>query len=226
MFGDVPGIDYLTQWIPYVIGAVVLVIAFTVLWGPIVKRNVRQQTFTGITVQDIDKMRREGLISEDEYKLIKHKAAERELDSMRQQTNADRERQILAEAVINPEAARKLLPPDAAPETKPRPLQQPAPAPPAPAAPESAPAPQATSDLFNWGDPLAGIDIVKEAPAPPDGGVTRPHPGKIKVPPPQGFAPAPQAAPAPEPAGELEILLQKGAITREDYERLKSLIKK
>lgn len=218
------GVDYVNmmRWMPWIIGACVAVLAVALLWGPIMKRNVQRQTFSGMTVQDIEKMRKDGLISEDEYKKIKHKTAERDLDSMRHETDAEREKQILAEAEFNPDAARKLLTPEVLAEAKQRsPIikpAEPAPAPqPAPIAAKPAAA-KPTSDVFNWGDPLSGAGEhaqPKETPAPAVG-VTHPAPGKIRIPPPQ---------PA-QPIGELEILLQKGAISREDYERLKNLIKK
>lgn len=55
-----------------------------------------------------ERMRDQGLISEEEYRRIKQKAAERELEEMRR-AEKERDAKILEEAAINPDAVRKLL---------------------------------------------------------------------------------------------------------------------
>ncbi len=188
MFGDIQNIDQYMGMFPWVVGVTALLIVlfiFAKFWKAAVSHKVSNQTFLGMTVQDIDKMRRDGVISEAEYKTIRHKAAERELESSRHKDEAERERIILAEAEIDPDAARKLLKPEQIRKSSA----------PAPAAAQPPAEPVTTA---GWGDPLAGL-------AGPESGV---------------------APPPAEPPGELELLLEKGAITREDYERFKSMMKK
>ncbi|MCE5228971.1 hypothetical protein LLG95_05165 [bacterium] len=220
MFADVPGYDYMMRLLPWaMVGTVVgvLLIIVAKIMGKSVERRSREP-FTGMTVQDIDKMRRDGVISEEEYKKIRHKAAERELESMRQQNEAEQDRLILAEVELNPDAARKLLKPEQFAQQIPAPIKPPA-------------AQQPDISAFDWGDPLATAeppDAVARASARDDqpvspeakSTVTHPQPGKIRIPPPH-LEPKKE-----EPAGELELLLQKGAITREDYDRFKALMRK
>lgn len=215
MFGDA-SLDNTMGMFPWVAGAsavFVILFIFAKVWKATVSHKVANQTFTGMTVQDIDKMRRDGIISEAEYKTIRHKAAERELESLRHKEEAERERLILSEAAINPDAARKLLKPE---QIQKPPVAEPRIDPVAPQAQQQ----EKPYKMFDWGDPLASVD---ESPTPAasaqhSASITHPQPGKIRVPPPQAEKTA--------ASGELELLLEKGVITREDYERFKAMAKK
>ncbi len=177
--------------------AAFFIIIFIKIYAPFAARQVQnRQGVAGISMQDIERMRREGLISEDEFKQVRRKAAQRELEAGQKRQQIDLDRQILAEVEINPEAARKLLAPQQLTEAQPRdeaiPPTQPA------AGPSSEPA-------------------------------KHPRPGRLRVPPPPDLpAPAEEVDEIPDKSAgkrDLDLLFEKGAISRAEYERLSKFIR-
>ncbi len=237
----------------------------------------------GLSVPEIERMKREGLINEEEFKRIKAKAAQRALEQSRRQSNPEHDREILAEVAANPDAALKLLTPEQIAEAERRrqaiasgePVHSAAPVPPpAPPVPPAAATKNHVPEI--WGDPLAEIEAMHPTPAAPPGApsnspgapppavhpattpavppspqpsrrtvlppapadtaperITRPAPGRLRIPPPRVTPGAPpsmnmprvvkerEEAAAEQKQGELELLLEKGAISQEEYNRLK-----
>ena len=103
----------IAQFIPYALGvlaALILLLIFWNIWRSVVNRKVRGiGTGAGMRIQDLDGMRKKGMLTEEEFKQVRRAMANRELKSLEERQRVERERAIFQEMEINPEAARKLL---------------------------------------------------------------------------------------------------------------------
>lgn len=270
------------------------------------KKEMMAREAMSMSMMDIDTMRKRGLVSEAEYKAIRHALAEREVDKERRRKQAERERAILAQVESDPDAARQLLntPPAEAPAHKgavangaaagrlgnlefpnqpqpqlqsqrpaapqhqqqpqARPSAKPAPARPAmddleleqarifelssadmaipallqhPASPQPTPQQSAPPRPTAQAKPAAPRPVTQQPVARPAQAPT-PRPAAQQQPvvrpaqtPTQQPAARPTQAAAPngaasgKPASDLDVLLQKGAITPEEYQRLKAFVR-
>jgi len=182
--------------LPYVILVTVALIGlliFRVVWKSMVTRKVRRLGLdSGMSMMEIDRMRKKGIIDETEYRRIRSALAHHEVARNEDQQRIAKERAIIAQIEANPELARELIEPR--PGERPRPpLNSAPPSPPQPGRPGALAEPSyPVGDPGQWPDPLA------------------------RTPPPQ--APAPPSKPS-----DLDLLLAKGAISKEEYARLKKL---
>jgi uncharacterized membrane protein len=166
------------------------------------KRVHSIETFTS-GLLDLDSMRRKGMISEEEYKTMRKRVAERQLQQLNEQTASRNTMQVLTAIERNPSLAGKLLPEVAqaagtrgAGENRELPST-----PPSPEAPLLRKPPPSRADVLP-GDPLSDPRFVEQA-APPRGGHRRKRPPL-----------------------DLDSMLAKGLISKEEYERLLSLQEK
>lgn len=194
-------------WSLFGAGIIICSIIYFIIWRRVLPgRNTQQQSVAGMHFTDVERMRKEGLISEEEYRSIKRKVAERTLAQTKAESDVARDRMILEQAAINPDAVRELI--DA--KKAARKAEQEA------AAPRQRPAAtEATA-----GDPLAGLSRE-----PAQGTAPQPSMNNPRVVAEKQRAAADRAT-GGEGNSELDLLFEKGAISREEYERLKSFFKK
>ncbi|OPZ09165.1 MAG: hypothetical protein BWZ08_00640 [candidate division BRC1 bacterium ADurb.BinA292] len=109
----IPGIDYIMEMLPWALGvfvALVLLFIFWKIWRAVVSNRVRKiQTAAGMQFSDIDRMRKTGGITEEEYKRIRQAMARQTMQAMEEQRRIEAERSIFERARMNPEAAREFL---------------------------------------------------------------------------------------------------------------------
>lgn len=215
-----PVMKDILPWVAGVtIGLIVLLILKFFLRSSVSHKVRSIKDGPAMSMMDIDQMRKRGLVSEEEYRAIRHSLAGGEVERERRRLQAEREKTILAQVEKDPEAARLLLqtgqqetPAKPAPKAQPAPQRpQQAQPQPRPQQPQPRPQPQAQP-----GDPLAGVQ--------PGDPLT--HPTRIVQRP---AAPQPQPQPALQPknqTSELDLLLQQGVISPEQYQRLKASLKK
>jgi hypothetical protein len=189
----------------------------------------------GMFIGDVDKMLQAGLITQDEYRAIKRKIATKALEqSRRQEASEAKDRAILEMAAADPSMLRQLLPPEALARAG-RPVESPTldapPAPPdpahAPALPPSPPSPQLAPSLPSPRVASATARVAQVSPitqASPPAQAAAPDVDDSMAGDPLGGVAPPGPSPAPA-KGELDILLEKGAITAEQYRQLKGLAK-
>lgn len=173
---------YLPYGIALTLALIALFLVRLVIRSMINKRVRSIRGAPAMSMMDIDKMVKKGLLSEAETRALRHSLAQSEVDKERRRQQSEREKILLAQVAVDPEAARLLLNNDSVTDRKARPVL---------AAPANATTP-------------AGTTAPRPSPA---------------------AAPAKPAANAPAAVGhptDLDILLEKGAISREEYERLKS----
>lgn len=184
------GYEVVLQYVPWLaVPAIALVVLLIVrkMVRRSVNRNVRAQgIMSGMSMMDLDQMRRQGQLSDEEYKRVRQTLARKELERSRQRAQSGDPRDILAQIELNPDSARQFITPEPDPvATKP----------PAPAPPEE-----------------AADDLVLEFPT---------------AAPPQAARPKPASAPRPaqaNPPRDIDILLKKGIISREEYDRLRKFV--
>jgi uncharacterized membrane protein len=213
-------------WAVGAIFVAILLIIFTFIWRRIVAGRVRSQTtIPGMDFTDVERMRKEGLVNEEEYKTIKRKVAERTLAETRKDRQSAEDEMILRQAAVNPDAVRQFVAPETdegeAETARPAPATRPAPgrsAPPRPA--QRPPAPTAETP----GDPLAGLTSAGTPQTPPKPSMNMPRAAAEKQ---RSVGPPTPGDPAtPGGKSELDLLFEQGAISREEYERLKGFFQK
>lgn len=197
-----------------------------------VNKKVHGISTIGMTFGDIDKMRKEGLISEQEYKEIRQKMARRELENQTGEKKKLNAAQILAAIEAEPELAKTLIGPGserarAALANRTEPGAAPAPAV-APAQKSHQPVEESTEAL----EP--GLDLDDEYVTDPLYQAERQRSeAKIQQAPPAQPVPRTQPIRAPQPkpkagAGgkqlDIDSLLAQGLISKDEYDRLSALI--
>jgi hypothetical protein len=172
------GADKIAQMLPWVFGATGLFILLFIslkVWRALFGKKVKSIGLeAGMKFQDIDTLRTKGLVSDEEYRNIRHALAKREMERTVTDREAELDRQLLQEVAVNPDAARKFLV-SAEATAKPG-----APPPPAMNNPRVVQARKAAQTLSAEGEEKS------------------------------------QSAPR-----DIDVLLAKGAITQEEYARLK-----
>lgn len=212
-----------------------------------VNKRVRGINEVGMTFMDIEKMKRTGLISDEELKEVRKRLAQRELAEHTADTKQGLSAaQILATIEADPSTARQLLPPSseraraavaglghAHPEADselimprvPEPLSPP-PARKSRASAEQPSEPDAepeynTDPLYQPAKAEAKPELHPQRPAPqPTAKQPLQHAGAPRV-------PAPAAPPRKASSGkqlDIDTLLSKGLISRDEYDRLASLV--
>lgn len=251
-----------TELLPFVVGGFVLLILWFIsikFWRAIFGRRVKSVAVeAGIQFGDIEAMRKRGLISDEEYKVIRRTMAERASERMAEEQRQSEERRIFAEAQVDPDAARKLLA-DAPGTPKTPPLAQASPRAQAPprVAPTPAPPPQPQPvQPARPASRFSDLDLAPSAsaqasppPAPPPAEPEWPTElgmmtvsGAPAAPAPDSAAPTPsmnnprvvrarnearaaeaeaQGSEAAQKRRDIDVLLDKGAISREEYDRLR-----
>jgi uncharacterized membrane protein len=192
--------DILAQYLPYVIAALVifiLLVIFLMIYKPFARNKMKHIRPSGMTMGDIEKMRKEGLVSEEEYRKIRRKMSEREVGEVRAKANTEMQKALLDQAKVDPEAARQLWTPEELAQIEAR---------------------QAAAGT----KPAAPAQSSRERPTlrPVEPSMNMPRVAQERR-----RAEAPNQAGAPSQPGELDLLLQKGAISPEEYERLKKFVK-
>src|SRR5262245_33308331 len=102
--------------LPWLIVATLILIFLIILmflWRAISKNKRRLGGFeSAMKFQDLDAMRKKGLLTDEEYKNVRQSLAKRELERGSTEANAERTRKLMMEVAVNPEAARKFLTPE------------------------------------------------------------------------------------------------------------------
>jgi len=229
----VPGIDYIMEMLPWALGvfvALVLLFIFWKIWRAVVSNRVRKiQTAAGMQFSDIDRMRKTGGITEEEYKRIRQAMARQTMQAMEEQRRIEAERSIFERARMNPEAAREFLrtgsaapaadsgaAPGEAPATPPNLAATPDPTPPRkplPARPATAPAAQPPPRRA----PTPSMNMPRV--------VQERRRAQAQVPPESTANAEDRRAADAKAASELDVLLAKGAISKAEYDRLKQFFK-
>lgn len=175
-----PGGDYLLRVVPWVIGVSVLFILLFLsmkIWRAVFGSKVRSIGFeTGMKFQDLDTMRKKGLLSEEEYQRARHSLARHETERTANEREMARTAQLMQEVAVNPEAARKFL------------TDEPA------TAPTAGAMPRAPQPAMNNPRVVQARNAARTAP--------------------------PEATTLNKPR-DIDLLLEKGAITQEEYDRLR-----
>lgn len=209
----VPGMISLLTWsLLMTVGIIALFFMRLYLRSSVNKKVRSIKGSPAMSMMDIDQMRKRGLVNDEEFKSIRHALAEREVHTERRRKQTERERAILAEVEHDPDAARKLLAPEL--QTAHRETRV-APAPP--------PEPQATPAAQRPGR----LQASPTWPATPAGALSGNNNAAARVArPASSAAPEPAAAPSNggngDKPGDLDVLLDKGAITLEEYDRLRA----
>ena len=232
IFGEGQAAETMAEFVPYALGipvVIVVLIVFKIVWKMWVARSIRKQppTASGMILTDLDKLRVEGQIDEAEYKRIRRKMVERELAHTRNETQADFDKRIMTQVAYDPDAARQWIDPSQATAktaggggaqgsrgdltnlTEPR---DPQPADPAP--------PESTD---------RAREQIPPKPTPPEQEVPnnkfrhlepidRPHPKPAA---PQTNQKSSEQKPKTRKPMDIDVLLQKGLITPEEYERFR-----
>ena len=207
---EIEGIDSYYRLIPWALlgtSALIALMIFWKIWKRTVSRKVRSiEDGSAMSMMDVDTLRKRGLISEEEYRRIRSTLASREVERTQKRQRQVKEQMLLSQVEKNPLAAYQLLDLDgpAAPEP-PAPQSRPAASPnpasaPSPVEPRPRPAASAPPSM-NMPRVVQARNEARRAQA----GSTSPN--------------APQEASA-KPR-DLDLLLEKGAITPEEYQRLK-----
>ena len=220
--------DFIRPILPYLI-AVTAVIVLVILI--LATKGFRRKGGRGaeLSMLTVDAMKKKGLLTKEEYEQVRKKTAERELERMRGTGAAGtKDLNVMQELVTDPDAVRKLLTPEelAVFEARQRlnkaeaarqgpkaseilmgtPIQpspvQPTPAQPAPAARRE---PEFITDPLEQRPPQPAMNMTPVVRANQE-------------------AAAAEAVGEPK-LGELELLLAKGAISQEEYARLKQFFK-
>ncbi len=200
-------------------GVLLIVILFLLrlLIRSAVNKRVKSIHADGMGFMDVEQMRKKGLITEEEYKGVRKRLAERQLKQMKEQEESKKTVELLHAVEMNPELARTLIPI----ESKPNPpsLQSAAiKSPPSPSSsnpshspsPSSPPPPtfstpstaEQSSEIVTPGDPLSDPRYLKK------------------------IAPSPASTEKSKKSKDLEDLFAKGLISREEYNRLATLYEK
>lgn len=189
------------NYLPYGIGLTVALVGLFILrliFRSIINRRVRAiKDDPAMSMMDIDRMRKRGLVDETEYRAIRRALAESEIDKERRRQQAERDKLILAQVEHDPEAAKLLLSPEYQ-------------------SPPAAPPPH----------PVAAPAVKGLAPRPALAATGAPRSPR-SAPQPVSAVPAPQAQPSAAPPrrlSDLDVLLEKGAITLEEYDRLRAFM--
>lgn len=225
------------RWLPIATIGLVVLIALTMLLKAYFARRVKRQSgVQGMQYQDLDKMTKKGLVSPEEQSRIRQAMARQMTQRERELSEAERDRMILTEVEVNPEAAKKFLSAEQLararkqtgqdPSFAPKPPEQPWPPELAepetpPARPEPPPFEEGLSDAMPWEAPATGPQEKAPPPKKPPK-----KPGQPQRPEPSMNMPRVVKA-RQEGAGQsdLDKLLAKGAISREEYDRLSKFLK-
>ena len=242
---------YFLDIMPWVLGVTIslmVLFIFWKFWRKVSDRKVRRTgQISGMQFQDIDRMKKQGVISEEEYRSIRRAMANREVQGMAERKKLEEEQQILERAEINPDALRQLLTPEQLAQAdhpqaaaQPRATHEPArvepiartpatstqlsaaptrppgaaPAQPVARQPATPPRPPGTAKPKAQPQPQPSMNMPRVVQA-------RQHPAQAQS---QSKAQPKAKSPAQpkaKPKGELELLLEKGAISPEEYKRLK-----
>jgi hypothetical protein len=225
--------------------AIVFIFVGRLVLRSMVNKRVHGVSMIGMTFGDIERMKKEGLISEAEYKEIRHKMAKRELEAQTQEKKKLQAGQILAAIEADPSLATTLLPPgsERAKAALANRSEAPLPSPP-PAIqqqrtanrseivdlehsvpPEAATSPVIESDLE---DEEYDTDPLRTMQSPPSPTARAPQ---IQTPAPQRTQPQPARPPSrpasaagPKKQLDIDSLLAKGLISKDEYDRLAELI--
>lgn len=211
IFARYPDIGNMFSYGIYVAIALAALVIVKIGWKGIVTRSVRsQQAQSGMDFGTLDKMKGAGAISDEEAKKIRQAMARQMLQHTEEERRALEERSILAQAAYDPDAARALLPEQYRDKNN-----TPAPAGDARKKPEPAPEPEPEIKLERPSDLGIFATPADDAPRPAPSATTplfnKETPETARQKPHQ----------KPQPKGELEILLEKGVLTREQYDALK-----
>jgi len=211
---------------PYLIAAVVIVITLYIVMyirRPMVRNKIHNTQVSGMTIGDIDRMRKEGLLSEEEFRRVRRKMSEREVSSMLNKTKLDAQSMILEAAKTDPSAALQLLTPEERAIVEAR--------------KKKAAAEAAQGEWPTDAHPTQAMGAAARAdqeairiPIPPEPAMnmTRVVEERRRAQAAQELAEASNAGQTPSEggqAGELDVLLQKGAISQAEYDRLKKFFK-
>ena len=211
MGGGTPTTDLIIYGAGFVVAIVLLAIISKVM-KLAAGRRVKNMTFVGMTLDDLERMKQTGLIDEDEIKKVKKSVSEQVIGSALPTTTAPPADLALQEALH--EFEQEQVPVPNSPQTIPQPPPNPAPATPE-LPPQPAPRPKPSlSDILREGEPINtnlshSIPEMEQAP--------------------------PEAPPPPEPAKsgassgmplDIETLRATGAIDEEEYQRLRAYFKR
>jgi len=224
---DFLGSYYLIDIMPWALGttvAFILLLIFWKMWRRIVTNKVRRMGgVSGMQMQDADALKKKGLITPEEHRKIRQSMANREMEHMSAQRRDEHEREILAQAEINPDAVVGLLTPEELREGRARKAAGKSrkglvsPEPPTAQVPARRLARLETPDRTHRPPPATN--------APPEPAMNMPRVVQSRrkaVGREQGKPAAPtEGQPPAKSPGELEVLLEKGAISPEEYKRLK-----
>ena len=239
--------DYILQLVPYIVIATIVCIV-VLFWTIARGKKIKKTRLGELSMLTVEGMMKKGLLTKEEYERVRKRTAERELERIKASGGAGAsgaELLVMQEALANPEAVTKLLTPEeqAIFEERKRQSQAAAAARQGPtasqiltgtplasaaAAPTSVPPqaePQWDQDFIT--DPLAMPPVapkpaLKPAPQPPQPSMNMTNVVRANQEAEQAKAQSPAGAETP---GELELLLAKGAISQEEYARLKQFFK-
>lgn len=191
------GIDLYYRVIPWAVlgtAALIVLLVFWKIWKRMVTKKVQSiGDGSAMSMMDVDRLRKKGLVSEEEHRRIRSALASREVERTRKKQRQEQERMLLSQVEQNPLAAYQLLELDqqapAPPAARPRPVS--------PSAPPSAEEGKARQDAS---PPAMNMPRVVQA---------------------RNEALTPQAPGVSSKPRDIDMLLEKGAITPEEYQRLK-----
>lgn len=196
------------EYLPWVLGggaAIFVLLIILRIWIGMASRKVKKRGIPpGMSMMDADKMRQKGTITEEEYRKIRSALAHHELQAERDRERIEREREILARLETNPELARELIQP--VPDGR-----------------------RAVSERKATAQASGPVGAGSSAPPPAQSAPPRTT-GPSSMTPPRPVQPRPKA-PAPNLDGDapfkprdIDILFEKGAISFEEYQRLKKFV--
>ncbi len=175
--------EYMQMIRPAVMGtvAVIALIIFAYILHSLSRRGSSGLPGS-MSFMDVEQMRKKGLISEQEYKHIRSKLAQRELERSKDQERIEKERGIIAQVEQNPALAHTLLTHEELEKVRAREAQKGMQRPGGQAQPAAAPS----------------MNMPRVAQARME-----------------------ETTEGEKKKREIDILLEKGAITRDEYDRLK-----
>lgn len=206
----------------FFVGAVLAILALLFLLRLVRGKSRRSESRPNLMMfSDIEKMKKEGLISDEEYRRIRGRAAEKELARAKEEDRVEREISEIEKVRLNPDLARDLLSEEelrraATRKKELEALRQ------GKARETELPTPE-----FELGPVVqARRPTAATSPNPPVSPWSSTPPSNPAPPSSPQKMPTPGSAPAApgNRMSELDILLEQGAISKADYMRLKKII--
>src|SRR5262249_42227898 len=106
-------LSYVKQLAPY-LATVTIILVVMIVWTIKTGKKIRKVKPGELTMLSVDEMKKKGLLTQEEFEKVRKRAAERELERIKAAggSGGAQDLLIMQEAMVNPDAVKKLMTPE------------------------------------------------------------------------------------------------------------------